>query len=63
MEFVRGAAFSRWFAGDVELNFLPPKQVRSRRNEDDIEQNPGEIGLFTGTEGTAPPLDAGISEK
>lgn len=41
----------------------PPPQLRSRRTEEDLEQNPGEDGLFTGTEGTAPPLDAEISEK
>lgn len=41
----------------------PRPQVRSRRTEEDLEQTPGEDGLFTGTEGTAPPLDAEISEK
>lgn len=39
------------------------QQLRSRRNRDALEQNPGEEGLFTGTEGTAPPLHAEISEK
>ncbi|XP_056138106.1 kit ligand a [Lampris incognitus] len=43
--------------------FLLIWKVRSRRNQGDPEQNPGEGGLFTGTEGTAPPLDSEISEK
>ncbi|XP_075994392.1 kit ligand a [Genypterus blacodes] len=42
--------------------FLLVWKVRSRRNQEDLQQNPGEGGLFTGTEGT-PPLDAQISEK
>lgn len=49
--------------GIGKIVFCPQKQVRSRRNEQDLHQNPGEDGLFTGTEGTAPPLDAEISEK
>uniref|UniRef100_A0A3P8T5F5 Kit ligand n=1 Tax=Amphiprion percula TaxID=161767 RepID=A0A3P8T5F5_AMPPE len=47
----------------LALVFLLVWKVRSRRNEEDLQQNPGEDGLFTGTEGTAPPLDADISEK
>lgn len=47
----------------LALVFLLVWKVRSRRNEDDLQQNHGEDGLFTGTEGTAPPLDAEISEK
>lgn len=43
--------------------FLLSKQVRSRRNREDMEQDSGERGCFTGAEGSAPPLDADISEK
>lgn len=46
----------------IKNYFLYPK-VRSRRNEDDLQQNPGEDGLFTGREGNAPQLDPEISEK
>ncbi|XP_042352266.1 kit ligand a [Plectropomus leopardus] len=47
----------------LALVFLLVWKVRSRRNEADLQQNPGERGSFTGTEATAPPLDAEISEK
>ncbi|XP_071781631.1 kit ligand a isoform X1 [Centroberyx gerrardi] len=43
--------------------FLLVWKMRSRRNQEDLEQDPGEEGLFTGTEGTAPPLHAETSEK
>ncbi|XP_027139402.1 kit ligand a isoform X1 [Larimichthys crocea] len=47
----------------IALVFLLVWKVRSRRNEDDLQQNPGEDGLFTGREGNAPQLDPEISEK
>lgn len=43
--------------------FLTSVQVRSQRSEEDLERNPGEDGLFTGTEGTVPPLHPDVSEK
>ncbi|XP_033941877.1 kit ligand a [Pseudochaenichthys georgianus] len=43
--------------------FLLVWKVRSRRNVEGLQRNPGEVGLFSGTEATAPPLDAEISEK
>lgn len=62
-EVVERSLLSLLFIPLVALVFLLVWKVRSRRSEEDIEQNPGEDGLFTGTEGTAPPLDAEISEK
>ncbi|XP_070686978.1 kit ligand a [Pempheris klunzingeri] len=62
-EVVERSLLSLLFIPLLALVFLFVWKVRSRRNEDDIQQNPGEGGLFTGTEGTAPPLDAEISEK
>lgn len=53
-----------WVAEILGQNqFLASMQVRSRRSEEDLERNPGEDGLFTGTEGTVPPLHPDISEK
>ena len=49
-----------WSVGS-KYDFL--MQVRSRRNVEGLQQNPGEVGLFSGTEAAAPPLDAEISEK
>ncbi|KAM7397173.1 hypothetical protein PAMP_020166 [Pampus punctatissimus] len=62
-EVMEQSLLSLLFIPLLALVFLLVWKVRSRRNEDDLEQNPGEGGLFTGTEGTAPPLDAEISEK
>ncbi|CAK6954567.1 kit ligand a [Scomber scombrus] len=62
-ELVERSLLSLLFIPLLALVFLLVWKVRSRRNEEDLQQNPGEVGLFTGTEGTAPPLDAEISEK
>ncbi|XP_035521079.1 kit ligand a [Morone saxatilis] len=62
-EVVERSLLSLLFIPLLALVFLLVWKVRSRRNEEDLHQNPGEGGLFTGTEGTAPPLDAEISEK
>ncbi|XP_044049502.1 kit ligand a isoform X3 [Siniperca chuatsi] len=62
-EVVERSLLSLLFIPLLALVFLLVWKVRSRRNEEDLQQNPGEGGLFTGTEGTAPPLDAQISEK
>ncbi|GLD50669.1 kit ligand isoform X1 [Lates japonicus] len=59
---VERSLLSLLFIPLLALVFLLVWKVRSRRNEEDLEQNPGAGGLFTGTEGTAPPLDE-ISEK
>ncbi|XP_018548158.1 kit ligand a isoform X1 [Lates calcarifer] len=59
---VERSLLSLLFIPLIALVFLLVWKVRSRRNEEDLEQNPGAGGLFTGTEGTAPPLDE-ISEK
>lgn len=60
---VEQSLFSLLFIPLLALVFLLVWKVRSRRNGGDPHQNPAEDGLFTGTEGTAPPLDAEISEK
>ncbi|XP_047452659.1 kit ligand a [Mugil cephalus] len=62
-EVVERSLLSLLFIPLLALVFLLVWKVRSRRNEEDLQQNAGEQGLFTGTEGTAPPLDAEISEK
>ncbi|XP_049429028.1 kit ligand a [Epinephelus fuscoguttatus] len=62
-EVVERSLLSLLFIPLIALVFLLVWKVRSRRNEEDLQQNPGEGGLFTGTEATAPPLDAEISEK
>ncbi|KAM7002600.1 kit ligand a [Tautogolabrus adspersus] len=62
-EVVERSLLSLLFIPLLALVFLLVWKVRSRRNGEDLEQNPGEVGHFTGTEGTAPPLDAEISEK
>ncbi|KAM9351548.1 kit ligand a isoform 2-T2 [Symphorus nematophorus] len=62
-EVVERSLLSLLFIPLLALVFLLVWKVRSRRNEDDLQQNAGEGVLFTGTEGTAPPLDAEISEK
>lgn len=62
-EVVERSLLSLLFIPLLALVFLLVWKVRSRRNEEDLQQNPGEDGLFTGTEGNAPPLDAEISEK
>uniref|UniRef100_A0A667Y0M8 Kit ligand n=1 Tax=Myripristis murdjan TaxID=586833 RepID=A0A667Y0M8_9TELE len=61
-EVVERSLLSLLFIPVAALVFLLVWKVRSRRNQEEL-QNPGEGGLFTGTEGTAPPLDAEISEK
>ncbi|XP_034540764.1 kit ligand a isoform X1 [Notolabrus celidotus] len=60
---VERSLLSLLFIPLLALVFLLVWKLRSRRNGEDLEQNPGEGGLFTGTEGTAPPLNAEISEK
>lgn len=62
-EVVERSLLSLLFIPLLALVFLLVWKVRSRRNEEGLQQNPGEGGLFTGTEATAPPLDAEISEK
>nr|ABW91106.1 kit ligand [Gasterosteus aculeatus aculeatus]ABW91112.1 kit ligand [Gasterosteus aculeatus aculeatus] len=47
----------------VALIFLLVWKVRSCRNEENLQQSPGEGGLFPGAEAAAPPLDTEISEK
>ncbi|XP_031717060.1 kit ligand a [Anarrhichthys ocellatus] len=60
---VERSLLSLLFIPLLALIFLLVWKVRSCRNEEDLQQNPAEGGLFTGTEVTAPPLDAEISEK
>lgn len=60
---VERSLLSLLFIPLLALAFLLVWKVRSQRNGDDLEQNPEEGGHFTGREGTAPPLDAEISEK
>lgn len=60
---VERSLLSLLFIPLLALVFLLVWKVRSSRNEEHLQQNPGEGGLFTGTEATAPPLDAQISEK
>ncbi|XP_034391198.1 kit ligand a [Cyclopterus lumpus] len=62
-EVVERSLLSLLFIPLLALVFLLVWKVRSCRNEEDLQQNPGERGLFTGTEVTAPPLDAEITEK
>ncbi|KAM6937122.1 kit ligand a [Xenentodon cancila] len=62
-EVVKQSLLSLLFIPLLVLVFLLVWKVRSRRNEEDPQQNSGERGHFTGTEGTAPPLDAETSEK
>lgn len=60
---VERSLLSLLFIPLLALVFLLVWKVRSRRNEEDLQQNPGEGRLFTGTEGTAPPLDAEIEKN
>ncbi|XP_059191753.1 kit ligand a [Centropristis striata] len=62
-EVVERSLLSLLFIPLLALVFLLVWKVRSRRNEEGLQQNPGEDGLFAGTEASAPPLDAEISEK
>ncbi|XP_056907220.1 kit ligand a isoform X4 [Takifugu flavidus] len=62
-EVVERSLLSLLFIPLLALVFLLVWKVRSRRNREDMEQDSGERGCFTGAEGTAPPLDADISEK
>ncbi|XP_068459601.1 kit ligand a isoform X1 [Clinocottus analis] len=62
-EVVERSLLSLLFIPLLALVFLLVWKVRSCRNEEDLQQNPAEGGLFAGTEVTAPPLDAEISEK
>ncbi|CAN9498921.1 unnamed protein product [Ophioblennius macclurei] len=62
-EVVERSLLSLLFIPLLALAFLLVWKVRSRRNGEDLDENAGESGVFTGTEGTAPPLDAEISEK
>ncbi|XP_026167638.1 kit ligand a isoform X2 [Mastacembelus armatus] len=61
-EVVERSLLSLLFIPLIALILLFVWKVKSRRNEGN-PQTPGEDGPFTGTEGTAPPLDAEISEK
>ncbi|XP_039989779.1 kit ligand a isoform X2 [Xiphias gladius] len=61
-EVVERSLLSLLFIPLLALVFLLVWKVRSRRNEEDLQQNPGAGGLFTGTEWPAPPLDE-MSEK
>ncbi|XP_069018760.1 kit ligand a [Embiotoca jacksoni] len=61
-EVVEQSLLSLLFIPLLALIFLLVWKVRSRRSGEDVSQNPAE-GLFTGTEGTSPPLDAEITEK
>ncbi|XP_056907218.1 kit ligand a isoform X2 [Takifugu flavidus] len=62
-EVVERSLLSLLFIPLLALVFLLVWKVRSRRNREDMEQDSGERGCFTGAEGTAPPLDADISEN
>ncbi|XP_074489780.1 kit ligand a [Sebastes fasciatus] len=62
-EVVERSLLSLLFIPLLALVFLLVWKVRSWRNEEDLQQNPGEGGLITGTEVTATPLDAETSEK
>ncbi|XP_054633136.1 kit ligand a [Dunckerocampus dactyliophorus] len=62
-EVVERSLLSLLFIPFLALLFLLVWKLRSRRNKQDLPQNSGESGLFTGTEGTAAPLDAEITEK
>ncbi|NP_001153658.1 kit ligand a precursor [Takifugu rubripes] len=62
-EVVERSLLSLLFIPLLALVFLLVWKVRSRRNREDMEQDSGERGCFTGAEGTASPLDADISEK
>ncbi|XP_029009957.1 kit ligand a isoform X3 [Betta splendens] len=61
-EIVERSLFSLLFIPLVALIVLLVWRVRSRRNKE-VERNPGENGPFTGTEGTAPPLNGDVSER
>ncbi|XP_068596072.1 kit ligand a [Brachionichthys hirsutus] len=61
-EAMERSLFSLLFIPLLALVFLLVWKVRSRRNEDNVQQNPGESGHFTGTEGAASPLDHEMSE-
>ncbi|XP_034735029.1 kit ligand a [Etheostoma cragini] len=62
-EVVERSLLSLLFIPLLALVFLLVWKVRSRRDEQDLQQNPDEGGRFTETEATAAPLDAEISEK
>ncbi|XP_029991854.1 kit ligand a [Sphaeramia orbicularis] len=62
-EVVERSLLSLLFIPLLAIIFLLVWKLRSRRNEEDLQPNPGEDLFFTATEGTAPPLDAEISEK
>ncbi|XP_040894227.1 kit ligand a [Toxotes jaculatrix] len=61
-EVVERSLLSLLFIPLLALVVLLVWKIRTRRNEEDIQQNPGTGGLFTGTEWTAPQQDE-ISEK
>ncbi|XP_071313340.1 kit ligand a [Trachinotus anak] len=61
-EVVERSLLSLLFIPLLALIFLLVWKVRSRRNEEDIQPNPGAGEHFTGTEWTAPPVDE-LSEK
>lgn len=47
----------------LAIIFLMFWKLRSRRSAQDLEQGPAQDELFAETEGSAPPLDAELSEK
>ncbi|XP_060932943.1 kit ligand a [Limanda limanda] len=61
-EVVERSLLSLLFIPLIGLVFLIVWKVRSRRNEQAPQQNPGAAAIFTGTEWTGPPLDE-TSEK
>ncbi|XP_028307500.1 kit ligand a isoform X2 [Gouania willdenowi] len=62
-EVVERSLLSLLFIPLLALVFLLVWKIRSRRNQDDVEQNLGESGPFTGTEETTPPLDTTEKNK
>lgn len=62
-EVLERSLLSLLFIPLLAIIFLLFWKLRSRRNAQDLEQNPAQDELFAGTEGSAPPLDAEISEK
>lgn len=62
-EVLERSLLSLLFIPLLAIIFLLFWKLRSRRNAQDLEQNPAQDELFAGTEGSAPPQDAEVSEK
>ncbi|XP_067349730.1 kit ligand a isoform X2 [Channa argus] len=62
-EMMERSLLSLLFIPLLVLAFLLVWKVRSRRNREDLQQNPGNGGLLVGTEVTALPLNGEMSEK